>query len=38
MDEALLMAYLQQHGPFAQWIAGYPLLGFSGGQFTYYTQ
>ncbi len=26
MDEALLLAYLQQHGPFAQWIAGYPLL------------
>jgi hypothetical protein len=26
MDEALLLAYLQQQGPFAQWIAGYPLL------------
>ena len=26
MDEALLLAYLQQHGPFAQWVEGYPLL------------
>ena len=26
MNEALLFAYLQQQGPFAQWIAEYPLL------------
>jgi hypothetical protein len=25
MDEALLLAYLQQHGPFAEWVAQYPL-------------
>jgi hypothetical protein len=26
MNEALLMAYLQQHGPFAQWVVHSPLL------------
>ena len=26
MNEALLMAYLQQHGPFAEWVALSPLL------------
>ncbi len=26
MNEALLFAYLQEHGPFAQWVVGSPLL------------
>lgn len=26
MNEELLFAYLQQHGPFAEWVALYPLL------------
>jgi hypothetical protein len=26
MNEALLFAYLQEHGPFAEWVAHYPLL------------
>ena len=26
MNEALLLAYLQQHGPFAQWVVHSPLL------------
>ncbi len=26
MNEALLFAYLQEHGPFAEWIVQYPLL------------
>jgi hypothetical protein len=26
MNEALLFAYLQEHGPFAEWVAQYPLL------------
>jgi hypothetical protein len=26
MNEELLFAYLQEHGPFAQWVTQYPLL------------
>jgi hypothetical protein len=26
MNEELLFAYLQEHGPFAEWVALYPLL------------
>jgi hypothetical protein len=26
MNEQLLFAYLQEHGPFAQWVVQYPLL------------
>ncbi len=26
MNEQLLFAYLQEHGPFAQWVVGSPLL------------
>ena len=25
MNEELLFAYLQEHGPFAEWVAAYPL-------------
>ena len=26
MNEELLFSYLQQHGPFAEWVTQYPLL------------